>query len=369
MPMKKIKAGIAGSTKIPLEKITRAESKKLLQQVASLKPNPLWRKKIKVGIIGGAGYTGGELIRLLLLHPFVELSFVQSSSNAGKTIYEAHPDLLGETNLNFVPTHRTEVNVLFLCSGHDAAKKFISENELPENLVVIDLSHDFRHHATSHIGKRVFVYGLPELNREKIKTAKSIANPGCFATSVELALLPIAAVHKLTGEISVNATTGSTGAGQTLSKTTHFSWRDSNLSVYKAFHHQHLKEITESVTALQPGFDGETLFVPQRGNFTRGIHAAVQLKSNKELAELYEIYNLYYASHPFVTISNNEIDVKQVVNTNRCFLHLEKYKDNLLVTSVIDNLLKGASGQAVQNMNLIFGFDERSGLQLKPSAF
>ena len=325
--------------------------------------------KIKAGIIGGAGYTGGELIRLLLLHPLVEISFVQSNSQAGKKVYETHADLLGETELTFSSTHNTDTDVLFLCGGHDAAKKFIRENELPDNLVVIDLSHDFRHNQSNTIKGRKFVYGLPELNREKIKTSKSIANPGCFATSIELALLPLASANKLAKEIHVNGTTGSTGAGQSLSDTTHFSWRDSNVSVYKTFTHQHLKEITESVKSLQTSFDGEIFFVPQRGNFTRGIFASVYMKSDLSLEELEALYEKYYVTHPFVTISKKELDVKQVVNTNRCFLHLEKHGNTVLITSVIDNLLKGASGQAVQNMNIIFGFDEKAGLKLKATAF
>lgn len=325
--------------------------------------------KIKAGVIGGAGYTGGELIRLLLLHPYVEITFVQSNSQSGKKVYDTHTDLLGETELSFTATHNTDADVLFLCGGHDAAKKFIEENELPDSLAVIDLSHDFRHNQSNTIKGRNFVYGLPELNREKIKAAKSIANPGCFATCIELALLPLAQASKLVKEIHVNATTGSTGAGQTLSNTTHFTWRDSNVSVYKAFTHQHLKEITESVKSLQTNFDGEIFFVPQRGNFTRGIFASVYMKTDLSLEEVEVLYEKYYAAHPFVAISKKELDVKQVVNTNRCFLHLEKHGDTVLITSVIDNLLKGASGQAVQNMNIIFGFDEKAGLQLKPSAF
>ena len=326
-------------------------------------------KKIKAGIIGGAGYTGGELLRLLLLHPATEISFVQSSSSAGKPVYEVHSDLLGETEIKFVSIYHHNIDVLFLCGGHDSAKKFFSENKFPAGPVVIDLSQDFRHCASNQTGGRTFLYGLPELNREKIKQAKSIANPGCFATSIELALLPLAAMGKLSGDIYVNATTGSTGAGQTLSKTSHFSWRDSNLSVYKAFNHQHLKEITESINLLQSNFKGEIIFTPQRGNFARGIHSSIQLKSGKSLEELYVLYSEFYTTHPFVAISRHEISLKMVVNTNRCFMHLEKQGEHLLVTSVIDNLLKGASGQAVQNMNLIFGLDEKAGLHLKPSAF
>jgi N-acetyl-gamma-glutamyl-phosphate reductase len=326
-------------------------------------------KKISAGIIGGAGYTGGELIRLLLLHPFATISFVQSSSNAGKPIYSVHTDLLGETDLHFSATHHTDIDVLFLCSGHNAARQFLAQNSLPENVAVIDLSQDFRHHNSNNINGRTFIYGLPELNRNTIKTAKSIANPGCFATAIQLALLPLAANNHLADEIHVNATTGSTGAGQALSPTTHFSWRDSNVSVYKAFNHQHVKEISESLTALQQHFAGKILFVPQRGNFTRGILVSVYLKCSLKTDELIKLYNTYYALHPFAVISQNEVDIKQVVNTNRCFIHITSHNGYALITSVIDNLLKGASGQAIQNMNLLFGFDEKTGLHLKPSAF
>jgi N-acetyl-gamma-glutamyl-phosphate reductase len=326
-------------------------------------------KKIRAGIIGGAGYTGGELIRLLLLHPQAEIISVQSTSSVGKKIYEVHTDLLGETDLVFTESFSVEVDVLFLCGGHDAARKFMLDNKLPAGLVLIDLSQDFRHRENNIAGDRTFIYGLPELNRDKIKIAKSIANPGCFATSIELALLPLASVNELHGDIHINATTGSTGAGQALSATTHFSWRAGNLSVYKPFTHQHIREIAESLNTLQSSLACDFIFVPQRGNFTRGILAAVQFKSDRPLAELYQLYQSYYAAHPFVTVSDTETDLKQVVNTNRCFLHIDKHKDNVLITSVIDNLLKGASGQAVQNMNIIFGLDERAGLHLKPSAF
>jgi N-acetyl-gamma-glutamyl-phosphate reductase len=325
--------------------------------------------KIRAGIVGGAGYTGGELIRLLLFHPHVDITFVQSTSQAGKALHEPHADLLGETGMVFSETHHTDIDVLFLCGGPDAARKFLEQNELPDNIAVIDLSQDFRHNKNSSLNGRTFIYGLPELNRDKIKSSKSIANPGCFATSIELALLPLAKANKLNGEIHVNATTGSTGAGQALSNTTHFTWRDSNVSSYKTFTHQHLKEISESVKSLQSGFKGEIFFVPQRGNFTRGIFASVYMKSDLSQAELDTLFDNYYSPHHFVSISKKELDVKQVVNTNRCFLHIEKHGDTVLITSVIDNLLKGASGQAVQNMNIIFGFDEKAGLQLKPSAF
>jgi N-acetyl-gamma-glutamyl-phosphate reductase len=326
-------------------------------------------KKIKAGIIGGAGYTGGELIRLLIHHPHVEIAFVQSSSHAGKPLFDAHTDLLGETHLLFSATIEQEADVLFLCSGHNAAKKFLAENNVSDNTVIIDLSQDFRHQANCKAGNRKFIYGLPELNREIITTAKSIANPGCFATCIELALLPAASNHMLRGDIHINAITGSTGAGQSLSETSHFSWRFGNASVYKAFEHQHLQEIGETLATLQTNFNATLNFIPQRGSFTRGILASVYFNSEKSLSELLELYKSFYNSHPFVHISTQSLDVKQVVNTNKCFIHIEKHGDKVLITSVIDNLLKGASGQAVQNMNLIFGFDEKAGLQLKPSAF
>jgi len=326
-------------------------------------------KTIRAGIIGAAGYTGGELIRLLLHHRDVELAFAQSNSHANKPLYAAHNDLLGETEMLFTTNHTEEIEVLFLCGGHDAAKKFLTENSINENIVVIDLSQDFRHNNHSTIGNRKFIYGLPELNKEQIKLAKNIANPGCFATCIQLALLPAAQQQLLNGEIHVNAVTGSTGAGQTLSETSHFSWRYGNASVYKAFEHQHLQEVTESITALQQNFEGPINFIPQRGSFTRGILATIYFNCDKPINELAELYNAYYATHDFVFVSKTSLDIKQVVNTNKCFIYIEKHGDKILITSVIDNLLKGASGQAVQNMNLIFGFNEKAGLQLKPSAF
>ena len=325
--------------------------------------------RIKAGIIGGAGYTGGELLRVLLLHPNVDLAFVQSNSSADKPIHAVHNDLVGETDLVFSSAFQNDADVLFLCGGHDAAKKFLTENELSQQLVVIDLSQDFRHNSTNNFAGRNFVYGLPELNREQIRTAKSIANPGCFATCIELALLPLAAAEKLSEDVHINATTGSTGAGQSLSETSHFSWRSNNLSVYKPFEHQHLKEITESLQQLQNGLNSQLNFIPQRGSFTRGIFASCYTKCSLSQEELVQLYFDYYFSHPFVRISNNPVDVKMVVNTNRCFLNVKKQGEYVFVTSVIDNLLKGASGQAVQNMNLIFGLDEKAGLQLKSSAF
>ena len=325
--------------------------------------------KVKVGIVGGAGYTGGELLRLLLLHPHVDVAFVQSSSNAGNAVYDVHTDLYGETDLQFSSTHSNDVDVIFLCGGHGAGKDFVAKSNLPNSIAVIDLSQDFRHKANATACTRNFVYGLPELNKDVIKQANSIANPGCFATAIQLALLPLAKGGVLLNDVHINATTGSTGAGQALSATTHFSWRDSNLSVYKAFEHQHITEINESLAALQQGFNMQLLFVPQRGNFTRGILASVSTKTDLTQQALNELYSTYYAANPFVQICAKDVDLKQVVNTNRCFLHIAKHGDYVHITSVIDNLLKGASGQAVQNMNLVFGFDEKAGLNLKPVAF
>lgn len=321
--------------------------------------------KINIGIIGGAGYTGGELLRILLNHPQVNITFVNSKSQAGKPVYSTHTDLVGETDLLFTDQMPfDEVQAIFLCSGHNESKKFLAENTLPENLKIIDLSTDFRDQSNG------FVYGLPELQRDLIKTATKIANPGCFATSIELALLPLANAGLLHEDVHVSAVTGSTGAGQSLSATTHFSWRNNNISIYKAFTHQHLKEINQSIKTLQPAFGKSVNFIPYRGNFSRGIMANVYTKFGGTLEEAKELYKTYYASHPFTHLSEAaEIDLKQVVNTNKCIIHLEKHDDNLLITSIIDNLTKGASGQAVQNLNLIFGLEETTGLKLKSVGF
>lgn len=321
--------------------------------------------KINIGIIGGAGYTGGELLRILLNHPQVNISFVNSKSQAGKPVYSTHTDLIGETDLLFTDQMPfDEVQAIFLCSGHNESKKFLAENNIPESLKIIDLSTDFRDQSNG------FVYGLPELQRNLIKTATKIANPGCFATSIELALLPLANAGLLHEDVHVSAVTGSTGAGQSLSATTHFSWRNNNISIYKAFTHQHLKEINQSLKTLQPAFGKAVNFIPYRGNFSRGIMANVYTKFAGTIEEAKELYKNYYASHPFTHLSEAaEIDLKQVVNTNKCILHLEKHDDNLLITSIIDNLTKGASGQAVQNLNLIFGLEETTGLKLKSVGF
>ncbi len=319
---------------------------------------------IKIGIIGGAGYTGGELLRILINHPSAELVFVNSQSQAGKPVYSTHTDLLGDTELLFTDKLPFEsVDVIFLCSGHGQSAKFLAENNVPNSVKIIDLSTDYRDETGG------FVYGLPELNRERIKTSNKIANPGCFATSIQLALLPIAANGLLNSEVHVSAVTGSTGAGQSLSASTHFSWRSSNISIYKAFTHQHLAEIGQSLKQLQTGFEKEINFIPYRGNFTRGIMANVYLDYDGTLENAIAVFEKYYAEHPFCTISKSPIDLKQVVNTNKCILEIQKHGNKLLITSIIDNLVKGASGQAVQNMNLSFGLAETTGLNLKSVGF
>lgn len=324
---------------------------------------------IKVGIIGGAGYTGGEAIRLLLNHPDVKLAFVQSTSNGGNLLSDVHTDLLGETDMRFSPEISEHVDAVLLCVGHGDARKFLENNPLPQSIRVIDLSQDFRLKDSSSIGERSFVYGLPEMNRERIRSASNIANPGCFATCLQLGLLPLAAAGLLESEIHISAATGSTGAGQKLAATSHFSWRANNISVYKSFEHQHLNEIGESIHALQPSFDSDINFIPYRGDFTRGIYATIYTDSDLTAEQAEELYTEYYRNAAFTFVSRGPINLKQVVNTNKCFVHVEKHGDKLMINSQIDNLLKGASGQAVQNLNLMFGLDEKSGLRLKPSAF
>ncbi len=321
---------------------------------------------IKVGIIGGAGYTAGELIRILLNHAEVEISFVHSESNAGNKLYDVHVDLIGDTEICFTSDYNlASVDALFLCMGHGKSKEFFNKETIPAGLKVIDLSHDFRLKAEGND----FVYGLPELQRERIKNATYLANPGCFATGIQLALLPLAANGLLKSSIHVNAITGSTGAGQKPTSTTHFSWRNNNLSAYKIFQHQHEAEIIQSLVQLQESFSGEFNFIPVRGNHTRGIFVTAYTKFDDSLDEANTLYKEYYTNHPFVFISENNPGLKQVVNTNKAVVYLEKYNDNLVVVSLTDNLLKGASGQAVQNMNLMFGLDEKEGLKLKPIAF
>lgn len=322
--------------------------------------------KIKAGIIGGAGYTAGELIRILMYHPQAELAFVQSSSNAGNPIYEVHRDLVGDTDLVFVADPDfANCDVIFLCMGHGKSREFVQSNDILASVKIIDLSHDYRLKSEGND----FVYGLPELNRDLIRGAAHIANPGCFATGIQLTVLPLAAAGLLTDELHVHAITGSTGAGQAPSKTSHFSWRNSNVSVYKAFEHQHLGEITQSVKQLQPTFNKAINFIPVRGNHTRGIFVSTYTEYDGTIEEAIKLYEDFYEGHPFVFVTNENPDVKQVVNTNKAILHLEKHGSKLMILSVTDNLLKGASGQAVQNMNIMFGLDEKTGLNLKPISF
>ena len=320
-------------------------------------------EKIKVGIFGGAGYTGGELLRILINHLAVEVVFVHSKSSAGQNIAAIHTDLLGDTDLQFTDTISSDIDVVFLCVGHGEAVKLRSQYQFAKSVKCIDLSQD---HRLAHAD---FVYGLPELNRAQIKTAQNIANPGCWATCIQLALLPLAANNLLQHDIHISATTGSTGAGQALTATSQFSWRQNNLSSYKVFEHQHLAEITQSLLQMQAGFSSEINFIPHRGSFTRGIFATLYTECTLDLPTILQQYQDFYATHPFVHISAQSIDLKQVVNTNKCLLHITKHKNKVVITSCIDNLLKGASGQAVQNMNLLFGLDEREGLRLKANYF
>lgn len=323
-------------------------------------------KKIKVGVIGGAGYTAGELLRILVNHPQVEIVFVNSSSNAGNPIIDVHSGLVGETSLLFtseLPFHT--VDALFLCSAHGDSKKFMDNNEVPASVKIIDLSTDYRAKSPGHN----FVYGLPELNRDEIRTASRIANPGCFATAIQVALFPLAAAGLLSDEIHVNAITGSTGAGVKPSDTSHFSWRNNNISIYKPFGHQHLNEIGQSLRQLQPGFFKELNFIPVRGNFARGIYVTTYTHCTLSLDEAKKLYKEFYQDAAFTFIVDKNPDMKQVVNTNKAIVYLEKHGDKLLIVSMIDNLLKGASGQAVQNMNLMFGLDEKMGLGLKSIGF
>ncbi len=328
--------------------------------------------KIKVGIIGGAGYTGGELIRLLINHPAVAVAAIHSKSNAGNAVSAVHGDLVGETSLFFSEDdsflNDGSVDVLFLCVGHGDAKKFLAENEVNSKTKIIDLSQDFRLKANDTLNERQFVYGLPELNKKAIQSANNVANPGCFATAIQLGLLPLASEGLLT-DIYTTGITGSTGAGQSLSETSHFSWRVNNIQAYKTLEHQHVKEITQSLQQLQTINKPDLSFVPWRGDFSRGIFISSQVNCELSKEELYKLYTDFYAAHPFTTVSNEPIYLKQVVNTNKCIIQLEKVGNKLVVHSIIDNLLKGASGQAVQNMNLMFGLDETSGLKLKANYF
>ena len=321
---------------------------------------------IKAGVIGGAGYTGGELLRILVNHPDVEIEFVNSDSNAGNKLYSVHEGLIGETDMVFTDQLPFEkIDVLFSCLGHGDTKKFLESHTVPANVKIVDFTQDHRIKAEGND----FVYGLPEMNREKIKGAMHIANPGCFATAIQIGLLPLAKAGLLTNEINTTAITGSTGAGQKPSATSHFSWRNNNISVYKAFEHQHLLEIRQSLTQLQGKFDTELNFIPVRGDFARGIFVSTYMTSDLTIEQAYDLYNDFYKDAAFTFVAEGNIDLKQVVNTNKAVVSLQKHGNKLLVLSAIDNLLKGAAGQAVQNMNLLFGLDEKAGLKLKPSAF
>lgn len=321
---------------------------------------------IKVGIIGGAGYTAGELIRLLINHPDVEIVFINSTSNAGNRITDVHEGLYGETDMRFTAElPLNEIDCLFFCTAHGDTRKFMESHVVPEQVKIIDLSMDYRIKSEEHD----FVYGLPELNRRAICSARHIANPGCFATCIQLGVLPLAKHLMLNSDLHVNAITGSTGAGVKPSSTSHFSWRNDNISIYKPFTHQHLAEINQSLVQLQNSFASQINFIPVRGNFSRGIFATTYLDCKVELSEIQRIYEEYYSDHSFTFIVDKNPDLKQVVNTNKCLIYLQKYEDKLLIVSMIDNLLKGASGQAVHNMNLLFGLEETVGLHLKPSAF
>jgi N-acetyl-gamma-glutamyl-phosphate reductase len=324
--------------------------------------------KIKVGIIGGAGYTGGELLRILLQHAFVEISFVHSNSNAHKPVYSVHEDLVGETNLVFSANYHFNIDVLFLCAGHGEGKKFLLENEVPLQVKVIDIGNDFRLQANAYIKDRTFVYGLPEVNIHTIKTANSIANPGCFATAIQLSILPLAK-EGLLQQVCTTGITGSTGAGQSLSASSHFSWRANNIQAYKTLTHQHLAEIHETLNSFNNTTSCHVNFVPWRGNFTRGIFVSSIIPTALSLQELTDVYSAFYKAAAFTHITTQQLHLKQVINTNKCVIQLEKNNETLVVHAAIDNLLKGASGQAVQNMNLLFGFKETEGLQLKSIGF
>ena len=324
---------------------------------------------IKVGIVGGAGYTAGELIRLLVHHPKAELDFVYSTSNAGNCIYQVHQDMLGTLDLKFTNEVNLDVDVLFLWLGHGNSTAFLENNQFSESTKIIDLSNDFRLNNDAVFQGKEFVYGLPEILKDKISTATNIANPGCFATAIQLGLLPLANAGLLNDTIHINATTGATGAGVSPGATTHFAWRDNNFSVYKAFTHQHLGEIKETLVDLQSDFSEEIMFLPNRGNFSRGIFVSMYLTFDNTIESAFELFEKLYTEAPFTHISKTPIHLKQVVNTNNCFIHLKKHKNTLLITSVIDNLLKGASGQAIENMNLMFGFKQTEGLQLKSTSF
>ena len=324
--------------------------------------------KLRIGIIGGAGYTGGELIRLLLQHPHVSIGFVHSKSNAGNPLHKIHQDLIGETEIVFASEIDQNIDVLFLCLGHGESTKFLQENTINPEIKIIDLANDFRINNNAPVGNRKFIYGLPELNKASISTAENIANPGCFATAIQLGLLPLAKAGLLS-DVYTTGITGSTGAGQSLSNTSHFSWRVNNIQAYKTLTHQHLAEINQSVEQLQHNNKTAVHFVPWRGDFSRGIFVSSTLKCDLEIIALKELYQNFYAGHPFTFFSEEPIFLKQVVNTNKCVISIEKSGDTIVVHSAIDNLIKGAVGQAIQNMNIMFALNETTGLMLKSIAF
>lgn len=332
---------------------------------------------VKVGILGAAGYTGGELIRLLINHPEAEIVFANSESNAGNLVAEVHEGLYGETDLKFTAEMPfDQVDVIFFCFGHGKSEAFLKEHNVPESVKIIDLAQDFRLAPETVVATQQptpaahdFVYGLPEINESKIAVAQHVANPGCFATCIQLGLLPAAKMGLINSDVSVNAITGSTGAGQKPGATTHFSWRNNNMSIYKAFNHQHVPEIRQSLKQTQGYLDAAIDFIPYRGDFARGIFATEVVKTDKPIEEIVAGYKEFYKNAKFTHYVDKAIDLKQVVNTNKCLVHVDKYDDKLLITSCIDNLLKGAVGQAVQNMNIMFGLDQTAGLKLKPSAF
>ena len=322
-------------------------------------------EKVRVGILGAAGYTGGELIRVLLNHPQAEIVFANSESNAGNKVYAVHEGLLGDTEMEFTDAMPfDQVDVVFFCFGHGKSRAFLQEHEIPANVRIIDLAQDFR-----IAGDHDYVYGLPETHREQTQGAMHLANPGCFATCIQLALVPALKAGLISGDIHVNGITGSTGAGQKPGATTHYSWRNDNISVYKTFNHQHLLEINQTVQELQPGYEGRVLFIPQRGCFARGIYVTAYAKCDAPLEDVQQVYEQTYADAAFTHFVTKSPDMKQVVNTNKAVVYVEKYEDQLLMICCIDNLLKGAVGQAVQNMNIMFGLDEKAGLNLKASAF
>ena len=321
----------------------------------------------KIGIVGGSGFTGGELIRILLNHPKFKIKFIYSLSQNGKNIHEIHPDLLGKTDIIFSDQITTDIDVLFLCLGHGKSRIFLDNYNFKSDTIIIDLSSDFRLINNNKYKSRNFLYSLPEFNREKIKQSKSIANPGCFATAIQIGLLPLMANNLIKNDIHVNAITGSTGAGRVSSDTNNFNWRNNNLSIYKPFNHQHLNEIYQTLNIM--GNDSKIYFVPYRGNFTRGIFTSIYMKFDDEIENIKSIYKDFYESHPFTFLSKNDINLKEVINTNNCHVNIECHESIIHITTVIDNLLKGASGQAVQNLNIIFGYEESLGLNFKGSIY